>query len=89
MIRFRGDMALNEEDDDMAVTQTEFVGALRYTDIDKMAADKIITENEAKYFKTGLPWPGEKEDHSKKVYENPDWTNLYVSWKVRAPIWAV
>jgi hypothetical protein len=90
MMAFRSDLGvLLEEDDDMAVTQNEFVGALRYTDIDKMAADKIITKNEAKYFKTGQPWPGEVEDNQFKVLEHPDWTNLYVSWKVRAPIWAV
>lgn len=91
MMRFRADLAkelYNEEEDGMA-TLTEFVGAIRYIDIDKMAADKIITESEAKYFKFDQPWPGQAEDHSKKVVDHPDWNNLYVSWKVRAPIWAV
>ncbi len=90
MMRFRADLAteLYKEDDDMA-TLDEFVGAIRYTDIDKMAADKIILESEAEYFKHDQPWPGQPEDHSKKVKDHPDWNNLYVSWKVRAPIWAV
>jgi hypothetical protein len=87
----RGDTfdVIDEEEDDGMATLEEFVGALRYTDIDKMAADKIIKKSEAEYFKHDQPWPGEVEDQSKKNKEHPDWNNLYVSWKVRGPIWAV
>ncbi len=89
MMRFRADLAteLYKEEDGMA-TKEEFVKMIRYADIDKMAADGIITTNEAKYFKFDAPWPGEDESLPKDE-DHADWENLYLAWKVRAPIWAV
>jgi hypothetical protein len=84
MIRFRGDLAAAMQEDGMA-TLEQFVEYIRDTDIVKMGDDGIITATEVTYFTTGDPWPGGID----KVVDHPDWNNLYLAWKVRAPIWAV
>lgn len=84
MIRFRGDLAAAMQEDGMA-TLEQFVEYIRTGDIEKMGDDGIITAVEVTYFTTGDPWPGGVD----KVKDHPDWNNLYLAWKVRAPIWAV
>lgn len=79
-----------KEEDDMA-TLDEFLEMVRQYDIDKMAADKIIREGEAEYFKTASFWvnPTDEFDARKTNPGMTDWVNLYTAWKVRSPIWAV
>lgn len=73
------------EEDNMPDLAT-FTKYIRKTDIDKMAADGIITEGEAEYFTGPQMWI---DDDKKRDLEHPDWENLYNAYRVRAPIWAV
>jgi hypothetical protein len=72
-------------------TLEEFVQMVRPVDIEKMAADKIISEGDAAYALSAPRWinVSDKYASAKTNPSDVDWKNLYLAYKVRAPIWAV